>query len=628
MSNSQEQSLNENIIFTPLTESSPDFLHCEAERYCVESLVSSGPGAYYTNLNREQIVPFLSPGEVNQISSWTEDYRSSDAVLEDVNGKEEVGSDLQDFSGHYFPEQSDTPAPCLELGWPEKNNWMDMGRVLVYTNPPAENAPPIREILRRLLHGANKLIAIVTDKLSDSAVIGDLLCAASRGVPVYIILNQRSVEENCSLQRLQHPNIRVRLQGGKTFLTRDAKMLVGELKDNFVFVDLETVMLGSYSPTWSDSHLHRQIITVMSGPVVESFDREFRILYATSVPIPDTLKTGMLENEANALFKPVPLNLNNTKVEITEFISNPPPPPTDCPLDWEAMGVIQRCPESPLYSPDAGEVPFQHRPVLDRRHGGWEYPSNEFNARVLSGHQEEGKLNSMFLSDFRHPEYQRPRRHFSPGEIQMHHNEQVNSSFIPRPLQMPERIPYNLHSPLLNAENEERYPVYKPRTHRKDITSEEDVGLTIRREPFLRRDRVSGENKNPEGNKAAHMKKPAELSRSKTFSTLSDIIKRVNARVSSGQQKTENLTPGVSKSTLDLNLQRADASSNARTTNCDNLPLTPALALMKKRNDEVKSGLLRSMPSVFAPSFRSSGFGLQRETWRSNFRSHRNEEEH
>ncbi len=50
-----------------------------------------------------------------------------------------------------------------------------------------------------------QLIAVVTDKLSDSAVIGDLQNAASRGVSVYIILNKRSVEENCFLHQLQHP---------------------------------------------------------------------------------------------------------------------------------------------------------------------------------------------------------------------------------------------------------------------------------------------------------------------------------------------------------------------------------------------------------------------------------------
>lgn len=50
-----------------------------------------------------------------------------------------------------------------------------------------------------------QVIAIVTDRLTDSAIIGDLHNAASRGVPVYIILNQRSIQENFTLNRLRHP---------------------------------------------------------------------------------------------------------------------------------------------------------------------------------------------------------------------------------------------------------------------------------------------------------------------------------------------------------------------------------------------------------------------------------------
>uniref|UniRef100_A0A672P778 Protein FAM83E-like n=1 Tax=Sinocyclocheilus grahami TaxID=75366 RepID=A0A672P778_SINGR len=566
MSNSQEQSLNENIVFAPLTESNPDFLHCEEERYCVESLVSSGHEAFYTKLHQEQIGSFLSPGEVNQISGWAEDYHQSDANQEDGNGEVEVGSDGEDFSGHYFPTESDTPAPCLELGWPEKTIWMDMGQIHVYTNPPAEQTPTIREILRSHLQEATK-------------------------------------------------NIMVRILGGKTYLTHDTKMVVGELKDNFVLVDLETVIFGSYSLSWSDAHLHRQLVTVFSGRVVESFDCEFRILYAASLPIPDTWKTGKPATEPKTLKKLQPLNIN--KVELTEFVSSPPPPPTDRPLDWEAMGVIQRFPDSPHSPPDAAEMPFHHRHLLDGHPGRWEPPYNDFNSRLVQGYPENGKFSSMFLSDIRHPEYQRPRRHYSPGD--MHCNEVVN-----RPLQIPDRITY----PLLNAESEERFPVYKSRAHRMDMTSEEELGASGRREPYLRRDRVLGDTMNPEGTTQANFK-PSELSRSKTFSTLSDILKRVNARASSsGQQRTDNQAPGVSKSTLDLNLQRSDTASNARTTNCDNLPLTPALALMKKRNDEIKSGLLRSMPSVFTPGLRTPSFGLQRETWRSPFRSHRSEEEH
>lgn len=50
-----------------------------------------------------------------------------------------------------------------------------------------------------------QVVAIVTDRLTDCTIIGDLHNAASRGVPVYIILNQRSIQENFTLNRLRHP---------------------------------------------------------------------------------------------------------------------------------------------------------------------------------------------------------------------------------------------------------------------------------------------------------------------------------------------------------------------------------------------------------------------------------------
>lgn len=57
---------------------------------------------------------------------------------------------------------------------------------------------------------AVQVIAIVTDRLTDGTVIGDLHNAASRGVAVYIILNQRSIQENFTLNRLRHPVSHIR----------------------------------------------------------------------------------------------------------------------------------------------------------------------------------------------------------------------------------------------------------------------------------------------------------------------------------------------------------------------------------------------------------------------------------
>lgn len=104
------------------------------------------------------------------------------------------------------------------------------------------------------------------------------------------------------------------------------------------------------SLTWTDAHLHRQMITVLNGPVVDSFDREFRILFAASQPVPDSCPgspaevSHQLKNISDLRFhKHLPLELE---------ISSPPSPPLDSHLDWEAMGVVPIDP----YVPDRPSV--------------------------------------------------------------------------------------------------------------------------------------------------------------------------------------------------------------------------------------------------------------------------------
>lgn len=41
-------------------------------------------------------------------------------------------------------------------------------------------------------------------------------------------------------------NMRVRVLGGKTFCSKTGRMVVGEMKDKFLLVDIETVIHGSY----------------------------------------------------------------------------------------------------------------------------------------------------------------------------------------------------------------------------------------------------------------------------------------------------------------------------------------------------------------------------------------------
>ena len=157
MSNSQEQSLDENGVFLPMNESSPEFLHCEKERQAVERLLNAGPEAFYSSVGTERSGCFLSSEEVNQITSWAQDYRFKPLQVQRQENGEEVSSETEDFGSTYFPSHSDTPTPDLELGWPEKGPWVPKGGVTVHTSPPAEGEPPVRQIIRRHLQKAGQV---------------------------------------------------------------------------------------------------------------------------------------------------------------------------------------------------------------------------------------------------------------------------------------------------------------------------------------------------------------------------------------------------------------------------------------------------------------------------------------
>uniref|UniRef100_A0A3P8X682 Family with sequence similarity 83 member E n=1 Tax=Cynoglossus semilaevis TaxID=244447 RepID=A0A3P8X682_CYNSE len=320
MPNSQEQSLDEGVVFLEVSEASPEFLYCETQRQALERLLNAGPEAFYGSIGTERSGCFLSPEEVRQITGWTQDYRFSQLQREDT---EVDGADAADLCSTYFPGPSDAPAPVLDLGWPEKAPWTTGGgstRVAHTCGPHVWPADCQLPTTLRLLIAAvsdflcliSKVIAIVTDRLTDGAIMGDLHAAASRSVPVYVILNQRSIHENFTLNRLRHPNMRVRCLGGKSFST------------------------GVY--------IYKDLITVLRGPVVEAFDREFRILFAASLPVADTLRAAGSHEDVKRRLKDLSeLRLQKRLPAESEMIS-PPSPPPDSHLDWEP----QLSPSRPL----------------------------------------------------------------------------------------------------------------------------------------------------------------------------------------------------------------------------------------------------------------------------------------
>ncbi|XP_015266995.1 PREDICTED: protein FAM83F-like, partial [Gekko japonicus] len=135
------------------------------------------------------------------------------------------------------------------------------------------------------------IIAVVMDQFTDRDIFQDIVDAAyKRRLPVYIILDEEGSKfflEMCKGMELgdfQIRNIRVRSVTGVGYYTPSGK-IKGNLASRFLLVDGEKVITGSYSFTWTSSHIDRNIVLFLSGQNVEMFDLEFRELYAISEEI-------------------------------------------------------------------------------------------------------------------------------------------------------------------------------------------------------------------------------------------------------------------------------------------------------------------------------------------------------
>ncbi|KAG7244733.1 hypothetical protein INR49_029752 [Caranx melampygus] len=488
---------------------------------------------------------------------------------------------MEDFCSTYFPCHSDTPTPDLDLGWPERGPWVPNPSVTIHTNPPAEGEPHVREIIRRHLQKASQVIAIVTDRLTDGAIIGDLHNAASRGVAIYIIMNQRSIQENFTLSRLRHPNMRVRVVGGKSFSSRTGRMVVGEMKDKFLLVDLGTVIHGSYSLTWMDAHLHRQLITVIRGPIVESFDREFRILFAASLPVPDTGKAlGTLHTDVNHHLKDFSGPQFQKQHLLDSEIMNPPPPPVGTLLDWEAMGVVPRQdldspPDHQLEMPPKNDKFNKNTPITDR----FTKPGNQF-------------LNKIRVEPIVEKSTSR--------QVSTEKNTYVDDKTKPLGDKTAERT-NNLVGLSIAKRREDltKEPIMEEKSSTEE-TSSKVVNTPSSRKPIILR-----------------------VPQSESFSSLSDIMKRIQSQQSTSRltRKGPNAKSELSRSMMDLSVHNTDSNNEKvpvprfKHSCVDPGQMTPAVALMKKRSND--QSLFNRNPKNLLPMERprSSSYGLRMD-WR------------
>uniref|UniRef100_A0A3P9MA83 Family with sequence similarity 83 member Fa n=1 Tax=Oryzias latipes TaxID=8090 RepID=A0A3P9MA83_ORYLA len=315
MAESQLVCLDQDHVNEKVPENQPEFYYSEEQRAALEQLLRSGAGAFKERLREDHIRDFLCARELKVIQKTFREYDADSESESEPDKSRGAASADSGVHSTYWPQMSDTEVPCLDLGWPGGGGvYKGVTRVSVYTHPPKGPGPHIKEVVRRLIQGSHKVVAIVMDLLTDLQILQDLLDASSRrSVAVYIVLEAKGVVnflDMCSrlqINALHLRNLRVRTLRGAGLALSFGK-LPGSLCSKYMLVDGEKVMFGSYSFTWSSSRMDRNTITVMSGQTVDFFDHDFRELYAVSEEVD-------LYKEFNITKPPLPTPILKPKVE-------------------------------------------------------------------------------------------------------------------------------------------------------------------------------------------------------------------------------------------------------------------------------------------------------------------------
>ncbi|XP_063791006.1 protein FAM83G [Pseudophryne corroboree] len=307
MALSQIQCLDNNNVNWRSSEAKPEFFYSEEQRLALEALVGSGQDAFHEVVKKENIRDFLSEPELAKIVSRVEPFDPEYCnpwITGDKPEKEGEGDHQEDVehSLEYWPDKSDCSIPDLDLGWPDTVTYRGVTRATVYMQPPIDGQPHIKEVVRKVITQAQKVIAVVMDVFTDVDIFKDMLEAGfKRKAGVYLILNESDVKyflqmcEKAQMHKGHLKNLRVRSVGGAEFYTRFSTKFKGSLGQKFIFVDGDKAVCGSYSFTWSAARIDRNLITVLSGQVVESFDRQFQELYLLSKGV--SLKNVPMDNE-------------------------------------------------------------------------------------------------------------------------------------------------------------------------------------------------------------------------------------------------------------------------------------------------------------------------------------------
>ncbi|XP_071399860.1 protein FAM83B [Centroberyx affinis] len=255
----------------------------ESYRLAIDHLVGDGRESYQEFLKGERVGSFLSEDELLFITTHAEQPPPGNHT-EEINGP----SDSKSSSGTYWPVHSDVETPDLDLGWPEVLHDRLQTNIDLLFHPPRQNNPTIKEVIRKHIQDARQVIAIVMDMFTDVDIFKETVDASIRGVPVYILLDDfhlksfLAMAENQDIKIQQLRNMRVRTVKGQDYLCRSGAKFHGAMEQKFLLVDCQTAVYGSYSFTWSFEKINLSMVQVITGHLVESYDEEFRTLYARS----------------------------------------------------------------------------------------------------------------------------------------------------------------------------------------------------------------------------------------------------------------------------------------------------------------------------------------------------------
>nr|XP_045011649.1 protein FAM83B [Jaculus jaculus] len=255
-------------------------------RLAIDTLIEHGLEAYQEFLVKERVSDFLAEEEINYILKNVQKVAQNTA-----HGTDNCCDDTSS-SGTYWPIESDVEAPNLDLGWPYvMPGLLGATHIDLLFHPPRAHLLTIKETIRKMIKEARKVIALVMDIFTDVDIFKEIVEASTRGISVYILLDESNLnhfismteKQGCQIQRLR--NIRVRTVKGQDYLSKTGAKFCGKMEQKFLLVDCQKVMYGSYSYMWSFEKAHLSMVQIITGQLVESFDEEFRTLYArSSVP--------------------------------------------------------------------------------------------------------------------------------------------------------------------------------------------------------------------------------------------------------------------------------------------------------------------------------------------------------